>query len=208
MSEEKTITFELADPKISEDYRGSSQTVEILTDMRQHCSRCKKMVLGEPLALHIVDLVSSKERSEAQRAVAVAMYGAYTALSPSHERDFDKLTWSLQSDWLREAADGWDAEHFRLDAVGLGMIEKVRVVGVAEAQKWRAYTDKRKLFRVSQTQFPPGWLHMSFEAHRSRDGKPVRNGNVMVHVCPECAPAVFDAANIDPLDPFGDGVRW
>lgn len=199
------IEFELADAEGVKKDAESAQAVSVITDMRRRCCRCKKAVLGEPLALTLVDVVDSQARHDAQHAVAVAMYDA---AHPGSPRSFDGEPWSTQSAWLRAAADGWSIESFSFDAIGLGLDAKVRVAGVREAKKWPAYTDRRKVFRVTSAKLPPGWLTLSFEARGSRDGKPVLHGYVMVHACPECAPAVFGAAGVDPQEPFGDGVRW
>jgi hypothetical protein len=36
----------------------------------------------------------------------------------------------------------------------------------------------------------------------------VKEDRERTHICPKCAPAVFDAACVDPMDPFKDGVKW
>lgn len=199
------IKFEIAAASDVKEPHQRVQTVDVVTDMTQRCSRCKTVAVGEPLGLSLIDVVGDKERHDAQRAVAIALYDA----SKVGTQTFDEQSWTIQSYWLREAAaDGWSVESFSLDSIGIGLTPKARAAGVEEAKKWAAFSDRRKMFRVCQAKFPPGWLTLAFEARGSKDGVPVSHANVMVHVCPTCAPVVFDAANVDPANPFGDGVKW
>ncbi len=200
------MDLKLADTSEIKKPREETRDVSIITDFRQRCSRCKCSISGEPLSFNLVDVIDDKERHEAQYAVAGAMYAE--SQGPTAV-PFYEVSYSGQAGWLRAAAaDSWHIENFSFDAIGLGMHPGVRAAGVEEAKKWRAYTDKRKVFRASSVKFPPGWLCLSFQAHGSKDGKPVEHGYVMVHICPDCAPAIFDVTNVDPAEPFGDGVKW
>ena len=187
----------------------TTQTVEVITDMRQSCVRCKRTITAKPLSLSLVDVVDSSERHRAQYAVAAAMYDANHRLGSSTALAFDEEPYAVQAQWMREAAaDGWRSETFSLDAIGRDLLPAVREAGINEAKKHRAYTDKRKVFRVSSAQFPPGWVTLAFEARGSKDGEPVDHDVRVLDICPECAPAIFDAANVDPQEPLGKGVRW
>lgn len=207
----RPITFDLALVAEVKNEREHVQTVDIITDMKQTCSRCKTVVIGDPLGLSMVDVVDSSEMNKARWAVATALYNAmWEADERSYSRrKFDELQYHEQAPWLSATgADGWYLKSYLLENVGVGLSETVRKAGVEEAKKWPAFTDRRKVFRVTQAQFPVGWVHLSFSAHSSKTGEPVEHANVMVHICPKCAPAIFDAANVDPTEPFKDGVKW
>jgi ribosomal protein S27AE len=201
------FTFVLADAEEVRSAGEAIQAVNVVTDMVRRCSKCGARVLAEPLSMSLSNVVDHKGLHDAQWAVATALFNAEEAMQCGAQ--FADLPYDRQTWWMRQvAAEGWEAATFVLEKIAPGLKESVRAAGIAEARKWPAFTDRRKVFRVSGAQFPPGWVHLSFEAHSSTDGRPVRYGNVGVHVCPECAPAVFAAAGIVPTDPFGNGAKW
>lgn len=203
------IEFDLADAATVKKERETTQDVTVITDMGRHCCRCKRVVVAVPISLALDDVVDSDGRHNAQRAVAIAMYGASQHMKSVMGAAFETESWANQLPWLRAAAgDGWSADSFVIDAIGRGLDAKVRAAGVEEAKKWPAFTDRRKVFRVSSAKFPPGWLTLSFQAHGSKDGVSVEHGYVAVHICPECAPVVFDTVNVDPKNPLSNGSKW
>jgi hypothetical protein len=212
---DKEITFKLAPAAVVKEDRERTQTVDVLTDMKQRCSRCQTEVIGEPLGLTMQNVVDSKGMSDARRAVAAAMYGAWyvsenTATSELIGAElFDDLAYERQNVWLQASgADGWSLQTFMLENIGVGLSETVRKAGIEEAKRWPAFTDRRKVFRVHSAQFPAGWITVAFNAHSGKTGEPVEHAHVLVHICPKCAPVIFDAACVDPTDPFKDGVKW
>lgn len=201
------FTFVLADANEVRGEREVVQTVDVVTDMTRRCSKCRKRVVAESLSLSLVDVVDSKALHDAQWAVATAMFNVKQAMLLGTQ--FSDLPYDRQAWWMKQAAEeGWVLSSFDLEKVGFDMNPNVRAAGIAEARKWAAYTDRRKVFRVSGAVFPPGWLHLSFEARSSKTGQPLKNANVIVHVCPECAAGVFAAAGFEPTDPFGNGAKW
>lgn len=198
------ITFEIADAREVKKERESSQEVSVITDFHQSCAKCKKRVIGRPLSLTLADAVDSKGLHDAQYAVAQAMF---RVIHP--DKLLGDLRYEMQTPWLKAAGgDGWRQESYSLEAVGFGLSAEVREAGVAEAKKWAAYTDRRQVFRATSAQFPPGWIHLSFQARSGKNGEPVEHAHVGVSICPDCAPSVFEAAGVDPRDPFTDGTRW
>ena len=198
----RTFTFELANAVEVKEEKERVQTVPVVTDMMQRCSKCRVLVVGKPLGLSLVDVIDSQKMHDALYAVATAMFEAEMV-----GQEFYAQAFEVQQPWMKQAGgDGWTLESFSVAEIGKNVSAKARMAGMEEAKKWGAYTDRRKVFRVTHAQFPPGWLFLSFET-RGKTGEPVRYQNVGVHICPDCAPEVFKAAGVDPKDPFGRGGK-